>query len=406
MIPEVANSVLGDKDEEKAPPLAWINLACIAAVANLGSLLFGFDFGATGCLLSRIAEFKDGTINPRYTYFVIVAQSSALTGLIAAGSSIGATLAFIFLLFLGNDIPKNDEIVLSALFYFIGALLESTSGNISWRNSAGLVILIIGRFVFGAGIALSFHSVPQYISEISPKIGRGSIGSLVEAMTVIGVCLGFIVGYLNGSENGFIVTFRVGYLIAVLMGILAMFIPRSPQWLYKNGADDTEILNSLQYIRPTATLSLVLDLKESEEEGIIERNRWENKMRIQIENLKVFLSEIFPQFVRSAAISIAVATLFAWSSIVILILPSMNTKFGLLPVFILYTVTGALSVLLLYFLVPETRGIDLEIAYKLVNGRMEKTLQICFSEISGKEEECGLISVTDMDDIASYEVLE
>jgi hypothetical protein len=37
---------------------------------------------------------------------------------------------------------------------------------------------------------------------------------------------------------------------------------------------------------------------------------------------------------------------------------------------------------------------------------MEKTLQICFSEISGKEEECGLISVTDMDDIASYEVLE
>jgi MFS family permease len=117
----------------------------------LGSLLFGFDFGATGCLLSRIAEFKDGTSDPRYTYFVIVAQSSELTGLIAAGSSIGATLAFIFLLFLGNGIPKNDEIVLSALFYFIGALLESTSGNISWRNSAGLAILIIGRFVFGAG---------------------------------------------------------------------------------------------------------------------------------------------------------------------------------------------------------------------------------------------------------------
>jgi hypothetical protein len=74
-----------------------------------------------------------------------------LTGLIAAGSSIGATLAFIFLLFLGNGIPKNDEIVLSALFYFIGALFESTSGNISWRNPAGLVILIIGRFIFGAG---------------------------------------------------------------------------------------------------------------------------------------------------------------------------------------------------------------------------------------------------------------
>jgi hypothetical protein len=40
MIPEVANSELGDKDEEKVPPLAWINLSCIAAVANLGLLIF------------------------------------------------------------------------------------------------------------------------------------------------------------------------------------------------------------------------------------------------------------------------------------------------------------------------------------------------------------------------------
>lgn len=40
MIPEelAANPVLGEKDEEKLPPFAWINLACIAAVANFGTI--------------------------------------------------------------------------------------------------------------------------------------------------------------------------------------------------------------------------------------------------------------------------------------------------------------------------------------------------------------------------------
>jgi MFS family permease len=118
--------------------------------------------------------------------------------------------------------------------------------------------------------------------------------------------------------------------------------------------------------------------------------------------LFVVLSEIFPQFVRSAAISVVVATFFAWSAIVIFVLPIMNTNYGLVPVFIMYTVIAAFSVILLYFLVPETRGIDLEIAYKLVNGRMENTLKICSSEISGEEEEVGLLSAKDTDDDASH----
>jgi Sugar (and other) transporter len=91
----------------------------------------------------------------------------------------------------------------------------------------------------------------------------------------------------------------------------------------------------------------------------------------------VVLCEIFPQFVRSAAMSIAIATLFAWSSIVVFILPYMAANVGLLAVFITYTVTAGLSVVLMYFLVPETRGIDLEISYKLVNIRIDKTTKCC-----------------------------
>ena len=469
-------------------------------------------------MLTRIAEYSIGYDDDEFRVYVLVANSEGLTGLIAAGSSIGATITFIILLFFGNSIPKNDEIMLSALFYFIGGLLESSSGDVSWRNYVGLALLITGRLLYGVGIALSFHSVPQYISEISPRVGRGSIGSLTEAMTVTGVVLGFVVGYLDSSGEGFVVTFRVGYLIAVFMGVLAILLPRSPSWLARKGAPDEELLESLQFIRPTSTMESVAELKRSIESSKTDKRYWESKIRKMTDDpqknpcvasmnsfpseiklliinrtlcqclalalvlvflqqfsgqgailyysgeifneicpgyssdcvigfgmvklfsvcvmvfvadlqgrrqfliggtfvmligliglcvglaydyytlalvgiyvsvaaneaslatlLWVVLSEIFPQFVRSAAISIAVSTFFAWSSIVVFILPYMSNSVGLVGVFLTYTIAAAVSVVLLYFFVPETRGVDLEVAYRLVSVRIDKSLKCCYS---------------------------
>ena len=62
-------------------------------------------------------------------------------------------------------------------------------------------------------------------------------------------------------------------------------------------------------------------------------------------------------------------------------LPYISKSVGLLAVFLMYTVTGGLSVLLLYLFVPETRGIDLEVSYKLVNIRIEKSLQCCSTKV-------------------------
>ena len=489
-----------------------------------GSLLAGYDFSATSSLLSRISDFKGGTDDAQFQYFVAIANSDGLTGLIAAGSSIGATTTFCFLLFFGNGVPKNDEILISALTFFMGALLPKK------RRKQKVVVAPIEdpaamRPVSPSllAMALSFHSVPEYISEISPKIGRGSIGCLTEAMLVIGVCLGFLLGYLTSSENGFIITFRVGCLIALLMAILALYLPRSPQMLISSGADDDEVLNSIQYTRPTATMSAVTELKATLVEAKLAKQSWEKKVLSKLHSngltkistkilltfptevkvllisrtlrrclflalllvflqqfsgqgailyysgqifgeicpeststciitfgmvklffvlvmifvadsfgrrkfliigssimtlglimlcfglsyqqyalalvgiyisvaaneislatlLWVVLCEIFPQFVRSAAISIAIATFFAWSSIVVFIMPYISANMGLITVFITYTITAAISVLLLSLYVPETRGVDLEISYKLVNGRLEKTSLCCTSKITG-----------------------
>jgi len=93
--------------------------------------------------------------------------------------------------------------------------------------------------------------------------------------------------------------------------------------------------------------------------------------------LWILLSEIFPQFVRSAANSISVATLFTWSAILTFTLPYVENAAGLLDIFIFFTCSSALSVIILYFFAPETRGTNIEHAYKLVDESYKKTVAKC-----------------------------
>lgn len=259
----------------------WCNLFIIALVANLGSFLFGFDFGATSWLLVNITDLASSTTDDASSginYYQLVVDSSGLTGLIAAGASIGALITYLALLFFGNDILKKDEILLSACLYFVGALLESTSGasGVGWTNGnyAGLVVLIFGRLAFGAGIASSFHSVPAYISELGPKELRGMVGSITEAMIVTGVVVGFVVGYLY-EDAGWVVPFRVAYIIAILMGAAALFMPHSPSGMVRAGYSVDEILESFKYVRPNATEVDIHELLARFTDEKLEKQRWE-----------------------------------------------------------------------------------------------------------------------------------
>jgi len=93
--------------------------------------------------------------------------------------------------------------------------------------------------------------------------------------------------------------------------------------------------------------------------------------------LWILLSEIFPQFVRSAANSIAIATLFACSTVLTFTLPYFEDATGLLPIFGLFTAVSGAALIILYFFAPDTRGVELEEAYKQVDLNCKSTMLIC-----------------------------
>eukprot|EP01038_Epipyxis_sp_PR26KG_P014264 gene14264-19140_t len=257
------------------------NLVLIVLVANIGVLLFGYEIGATSWLLLSLTDLSESTDEFYYHY---VSNSSLLTGLIGAGGSFGAAITYIFLLLFANFISKKNEILIAASLFFVGGFLCSYSGQLDWNQCYGLIVLIIGRLVYGAAIAASLHSTPQYIAEVVPTELRGQFGSSTEAMIMTGMTLGFGLGYLFESESGgWVVTFRCSYIIAVFMAILALFIPNSPTWLIHNNYPMTNILDALAFIYANASEEMVVEetLKITDEE---ENRKKEQIARFQLQH--------------------------------------------------------------------------------------------------------------------------
>ena len=167
-------------------------------------------------------------------------------------------------------------------------MLESSSGDLSWSTSDGLIMLLIGRLVFGAGIAATFHSVPQYCSEWSTSELRGMVGSATEAMAVTGVVIGYVVGYFFNEGVGWIVTFRVAYIIAFVMGILALLIPQSPSWMVRNKCPDSEVMAALHYIIPNATEDSIKRIKSNLDDEQKQRRQYDSKWRKEDLDSNVF----------------------------------------------------------------------------------------------------------------------
>lgn len=266
-----------ESNNEKIYHVDHVKLMIIAFVANLGSLLFGFDFGATSWLLMDISRYGSSGL-AEYSFCTTIINSDFLMGCIAAGSTLGAAVTYLFLLFLGNESSKRNEITISACLFLIGALLESLSLEAPWDNWNGFLILIVGRIIYGAGIATSFHSVPQYISEIGPPEFRGIVGSTTEAMVVTGVSLGYFIGYFY-ENDGWKDVFRFGYIVAIFLCTLSLYLPQSPFWMAKMGISRAEILVSLQFIFLDADEAMVMAVERQVSTELANRWKWEAQLR-------------------------------------------------------------------------------------------------------------------------------
>ena len=162
-------------------------VARIFGVPALGGLLFGWDIGATSYVLTQLQSAEYSGVS----WSGAVAGSSFLQGLITSGGVAGALIGAAIVFRVADAIGRRRELILAALLYLAGAVLEVASG-FGTTEATGLALLLLGRLVYGAACGFAMHGAPAYIAEMSPASIRGTLVSLKEAAIVLGICLGSV----------------------------------------------------------------------------------------------------------------------------------------------------------------------------------------------------------------------
>lgn len=202
-------------------------LWCIAFVAALGGLLFGYDWVVIG----GAKPFYEAYFHLNAEWQVGWANSCALVGCFA-GSLIAGTSS--------DRLGRKKVLIASALLFAVSSVMTGWSHQfatfIAWRIAGGMAI------------GLASNVSPMYIAEISPAAWRGRLVSVNQLAIVIGILAAQIANWriaekipqgmtalaMAHSWNanyGWRWMFTAVAIPAVLLLVAAPFIPESPRWL-------------------------------------------------------------------------------------------------------------------------------------------------------------------------------
>ena len=202
----------------------YFYILTISLVAAIAGLLMGFDTGVISGALQFIAN----------TFHLTAANYVAKEFIVSAvpiGALFGAILSSIFTQRYG----RRNTILTTAILFIVGTLITVIGLSVS--------MVIFGRLIMGFAVGLSAMAVPMYLSEISPIHIRGSMVFLFQLAITIGLMLAFIINYLFAASENWHAMFSIGIVLALLLGIGVVFLPKSPRWLllknYEQGAITT-----------------------------------------------------------------------------------------------------------------------------------------------------------------------
>ncbi|KAL4896783.1 general substrate transporter [Aspergillus ambiguus] len=221
----------------------------IGVIAGMDFLLFGYDQGVTGGLLSLQSFVKYfptiATTGDYYNSLTKAEQSAQSTrqGIVVAAYNLGCFAGSIPTIWVGNWLGRRKTIFLGSAIMVVGALLQCTSYD--------LAQLIVGRLVTGFGNGMNTSTVPTWQSECCKSNRRGQMVMIEGAMITCGITISYWVdfGLLFADPNEAAWRFPLAFQIffAAIILVFVMFLPESPRWLVLKGREDEakEVLGAL-----------------------------------------------------------------------------------------------------------------------------------------------------------------
>ncbi|KAF4535523.1 putative sugar transporter stl1 protein [Lasiodiplodia theobromae] len=212
-----------------------LNVA-VGVIAGLDFLLFGYDQGVMGGLLtlgSFLKTFPEMDVNSGTTE-AERNHISTIQGISVASYNVGCFCGAVACIWVGNMLGRRWTIFVGSAIMVVGAALQC--------SAFGLAHFIIGRIITGVGNGLNTSTVPTWQSETSKSHRRGQLVMIEGALITGGICisywLDFGFSYLEPSTISwrFPIGFQIFFALIILLFILSL--PESPRWLILKGREE------------------------------------------------------------------------------------------------------------------------------------------------------------------------
>lgn len=217
-------------------PKVGVWLLLVGAVIMLSGLLFGYDQGV-------IAGALDGI---QHSFGASTTMIQIITSWVTLGALAGALVAGA----MADKLGRRVTILLAAVLFTIGAVLEAISPNTT--------ILVIGRLIVGFGVGVASVAAPLYAAEQAPTRLRGRFVSIYQLAITIGIFIAYIVDQALINNDMWRVMLGVSAVPAVLLFFVMVPMPDSPRWFVKVGRRQDAIA-ALEKVRPEVDATAEVD---------------------------------------------------------------------------------------------------------------------------------------------------
>ncbi|CAM9024371.1 unnamed protein product [Wickerhamomyces anomalus] len=216
--------------------LSWF----VSVIAGVGFLLFGYDQGVMGSLLTQ------DTFRHTFPEIDTVDDGSKSTyqGFVVAVYEVGCLVGALFTMWYGDKVGRRKTIFTGCCVMIVGAIIQAAA------YSTGQ--LIAGRIIAGLGNGMNTSTVPVWQSECAKPDQRGKLvmiqGSLIACGIMISYWIDFAFYFIHWSSASwrFPIAFQIIFPVIIVPVILKL--PESPRWLLKVGKvqDAIKVFSALE----------------------------------------------------------------------------------------------------------------------------------------------------------------
>jgi SP family facilitated glucose transporter-like MFS transporter 3 len=173
--------------------------------------------------------------------FVFPGHNTTAWAAAVGALAIGAPLGAIFGGTISDLYGRRMTLVLDAIIFLVGGLIQTFAPN--------LFVLICARFVIGIASGLATVLTPIYLGELAPPSLRGALGTTNHFALVIGILCADLLSFKFATESGSRVMFSITAFVAAAQLLIAPFVAESPRWLLQRNPRDPSARETLQNLR-------------------------------------------------------------------------------------------------------------------------------------------------------------